>query len=110
MRMADQRGMRGPFSSRVEQSLKLPNWTGERQGPKGCGGRHSSVYPGAGVARANRSRWRGRPAGNTRIGLCSHHMDLISFTRQLVDIESITGKEARAGEFLCAELSKLGFD
>ena len=37
-------------------------------------------------------------------------MDLIGFTRQLVDIESITGNEARVGEFLWAELSKLGYN
>jgi acetylornithine deacetylase len=36
-------------------------------------------------------------------------MDLFSFTRQLVDIESITGNEIRVGEFLCAELQRLGY-
>jgi acetylornithine deacetylase len=36
-------------------------------------------------------------------------MDVISLTRQLVDIESITGNEARVGEFLHAELSRLGY-
>jgi acetylornithine deacetylase len=36
-------------------------------------------------------------------------MDLFSFTRQLVDIESITGNETRVGEFLCAELQRRGF-
>jgi acetylornithine deacetylase len=37
-------------------------------------------------------------------------MDLVAFTRHLVDIESITGNEARAGEFLCAQLSTLGYN
>ncbi|MGE5206376.1 MAG: M20/M25/M40 family metallo-hydrolase [Chlamydiota bacterium] len=36
-------------------------------------------------------------------------MDLFSFTRQLVDIESITGNETHVGEFLCAELQRLGY-
>jgi acetylornithine deacetylase len=37
-------------------------------------------------------------------------MDLFSFTRRLVDIESITGNEAGVGEFLCRELQRLGYD
>jgi acetylornithine deacetylase len=36
-------------------------------------------------------------------------MDAIGLTRQLVDIESITGNEAGVGEFLFRELSKLGY-
>jgi acetylornithine deacetylase len=36
-------------------------------------------------------------------------MDPIALTRQLVDIESITGNEAAVGEFLLFELTALGF-
>lgn len=36
-------------------------------------------------------------------------MDVVSFTRALVDIESITGNEARVGQFLSRELAKLGY-
>jgi acetylornithine deacetylase len=36
-------------------------------------------------------------------------MDLFSLTRKLVDIESITGNETRVGEFLSAELQRLGY-
>ena len=36
-------------------------------------------------------------------------MDLLSFTRRLVDIESITGNESRVGNFLVAELTQLGY-
>jgi acetylornithine deacetylase len=36
-------------------------------------------------------------------------MDVVSFTRQLVDIESITGNEASVGDFLHRELRSLGF-
>jgi len=36
-------------------------------------------------------------------------MDVISFTRALVDIESITGNEAAVGEFLSHELRALGY-
>lgn len=36
-------------------------------------------------------------------------MDVVSFTRQLVDIESITGNEGPVGDFLCLELERMGF-
>lgn len=36
-------------------------------------------------------------------------MDVVSFTRQLVDIESITGNEGRMAEFLYHELARLGY-
>jgi acetylornithine deacetylase len=36
-------------------------------------------------------------------------MDVVSLTRQLVDIESISGNEAEVGNFLQAELSRLGY-
>ena len=36
-------------------------------------------------------------------------MDVFSFTRRLVDMESITGNEGHVGEFLAAELSRLGY-
>lgn len=36
-------------------------------------------------------------------------MDIVRFTRQLVDIESVSGNEAAAGEFLLKELGALGF-
>lgn len=37
-------------------------------------------------------------------------MDVVSLTRQLIDIESITGNEARVGHFLAGELRRLGYD
>ena len=36
-------------------------------------------------------------------------MDVVAFTRQLVDIESITGHEAPVGDFLRAELTRMGY-
>lgn len=36
-------------------------------------------------------------------------MDIVRFTRQLVDIESVTGNETAAGEFLLRALTSLGF-
>jgi acetylornithine deacetylase len=36
-------------------------------------------------------------------------MDPVKFTRQLVDIESVTGNEARVAEFLAGELHRLGY-
>jgi acetylornithine deacetylase len=37
-------------------------------------------------------------------------MDVVSLTRQLVDIESISGNEAEIGNFLHAELLRLGYE
>ena len=36
-------------------------------------------------------------------------MDLVSLTRRLVDIESISGNERAVGEFLLAHLASLGY-
>ncbi|PYX18615.1 MAG: peptidase dimerization protein, partial [Acidobacteria bacterium] len=36
-------------------------------------------------------------------------MDVIALTRQLVDIESITGNEAAVGEAIYRELCRLGY-
>jgi acetylornithine deacetylase len=36
-------------------------------------------------------------------------MDVVSFTRQLVDIESISGHEGRVGEFLHQQLCRMGY-
>lgn len=37
-------------------------------------------------------------------------MDVVSFTRQLIDIESTTGNEGRVGQFLAQELHLLGYE
>jgi acetylornithine deacetylase/succinyl-diaminopimelate desuccinylase-like protein len=37
-------------------------------------------------------------------------MDVVGLTRQLVDIESITGNERSVGDFLCGELTRLGYE
>jgi acetylornithine deacetylase len=42
--------------------------------------------------------------------LSSNPMDVIALTRRLVDIESITGNEARVGHALVDELQRLGYD
>lgn len=39
-----------------------------------------------------------------------HKMDIVSLTRQLVDIESITGNEGRVGVFLADHLRQLGYN
>ena len=36
-------------------------------------------------------------------------MDAVTLTRQLVDIESITGNEAAVGDYLYGELCRLGY-
>ena len=37
-------------------------------------------------------------------------MDVVALTRQLVDIESITGSEGPVGNFICGTLERLGFE
>ena len=37
-------------------------------------------------------------------------MDVVALTRQLVDIESITGNEALVGDAVYSELTRLGYD
>src|SRR5437763_7728150 len=37
-------------------------------------------------------------------------MDFVALTRQLVDIESITGNEGPVGDFLCGQLNRLGYE
>jgi acetylornithine deacetylase len=41
--------------------------------------------------------------------LFSSHMDAITLTRQLVDIESISGNEAAVGNYLYGELCRVGY-
>jgi acetylornithine deacetylase len=36
-------------------------------------------------------------------------MDVVAFTRQLVDIESVTGNEGPVGSFLCQQLNAMGY-
>jgi acetylornithine deacetylase/succinyl-diaminopimelate desuccinylase-like protein len=50
---------------------------------------------------------QGQPRAH-RVMLIS--MDVVAFTRQLVDIESITGNEAMVGEVLHRELGHLGYE
>src|SRR5437667_6656900 len=37
-------------------------------------------------------------------------MDFVALTRQLVDIESITGNEGPVGDFLSGQLNRLGYE
>jgi acetylornithine deacetylase len=37
-------------------------------------------------------------------------MDVVAFTRALVDIESVTGNEGPIGAFLCEQLKQMGYD
>ena len=37
-------------------------------------------------------------------------MDVVAFTRQLIDIESVTGNEAAVGDFLHGELVRMGYE
>jgi acetylornithine deacetylase len=50
----------------------------------------------------------GTPKADARFAILSS-MDAITLTRQLVDIESITGNEAAVGNYLYGELCRLGY-
>src|SRR5271169_6774784 len=58
-----------------------------------------------GFARAGRPG-RLSPHGSVGYPAC---MDAVTLTRQLVDIESISGNEAAVGNFLYVELCRLGY-
>ena len=45
----------------------------------------------------------------TTLGCYAVAMDPVALTRQLIDIESVTGKEGAAAEFLAGYLEKLGY-
>src|SRR4051812_48079762 len=49
------------------------------------------------------------PDSLERVGCYPVLMDPIRFTRELVDVESITGNEAQVGDFLATRLTLLGF-
>jgi acetylornithine deacetylase len=46
---------------------------------------------------------------NARVSSSTMDMDVVSFTRQLVDVESITGNEGPVGDILYGELCRLGY-
>jgi acetylornithine deacetylase len=67
------------------------------------------------IRKARVNLWPGSFAGKSAratLGRCDMLtcMDLFAFTRQLVDIESITGNEGAVGDFLLAELARLNFE
>jgi len=54
--------------------------------------------------------WNSIPARVARpLWFILSFMDIVAFTRQLVDIESITGNEGPVGDFLYRELCRLGY-
>src|SRR6266446_617971 len=62
-------------------------------------------YPALLVCEADDFRTPSQP----RLVVYPSSMDVVAFTRQLVDIESITGNEAAVGDFLYRELCRLGY-
>src|SRR5579863_3696012 len=53
--------------------------------------------------------WRGGPRPQTHFVVYASEMDAITLTRQLVDIESISGNEAAVGNYLYGELCRIGY-
>src|ERR1700722_1932996 len=51
----------------------------------------------------------GCPTKSTRPVGYSFYMDAVTLTRQLIDIESISGNEAAVGSYLYGELCRLGY-
>src|SRR3984893_11709922 len=62
-------------------------------------------YPALLVCEADDFRTPSQP----RLVVYPSSMDAVAFTRQLVDIESITGNEAAVGDFLYRELCRPGY-
>src|SRR5260370_25625329 len=50
-----------------------------------------------------------RTTSQRRLVVYPSSLDAVGFSRQLVDIESITGNEAAVGDFLYRELCRLGY-
>ena len=51
---------------------------------------------------------KGRPKPDARFAVLPS-MDAVTFTRQLIDIESISGNEAAVGNYLYGELCRIGY-
>jgi acetylornithine deacetylase len=82
----------------VEQGFEASAGAVEKQGADRWAGRnHRSDY-----------RKTGRQTAGVQFAMLSP-MDAITLTRQLIDIESITGNEARVGNYLYGELLRLGY-
>jgi acetylornithine deacetylase len=97
MRMAHQSRMGGIFRAPIEQSLQSPGGAVEKERfDVGMGGRHGKqITPSA--------------AWVILSTMDVSPLDVVAFTRQLVDIESITGNEGPVGDFLHRELRRLGY-
>lgn len=95
--MADQGGVAEIFRANVEQTFQLScRAIQEKRFDAGTRRRHE-----------NRLHDSHRLTGAAMIYPLA--MDVIKFTRQLIDIESISGNEGPVGSFLFEELTRLGF-
>jgi len=90
--MAGHGCMRGMLGAEIEQSFEASSAAVEEEG----------FYGGIRGEHGNRLH---RPAPCVILSA----MDVVAFTRQLVDIESISGHEGPVGDFLYRELCRLGY-
>jgi acetylornithine deacetylase len=124
MRMANQRGVRSVRRARVQQGFEASRGTLKKK-------RADRIICSNHYFRVQRT---GRARRLLEVTLCGFvtsairghrlccrrgfqpfcailiFMDPVAFTRQLVDIESISGNEGPVGDFLQSELSRLGFN
>jgi acetylornithine deacetylase/succinyl-diaminopimelate desuccinylase-like protein len=83
--------MRGLLGARVEQRLQPSGWAVEKQ--------RLDLRTGC---------FHGNQITPSATWVILLPMDLVAFTRQLVDIESVSGNEGPVGDFLYRELCRLG--
>jgi len=111
MRVTNQGGVGGVSRSLVEQGFKAADRAVEKQRADGGawwpGHEYQTIRSMPGFARSGRLGGGCPHVACCR--LCCSLMDVVSFTRQLVDIESITGNEAHVADFLHRELTRLGY-
>jgi acetylornithine deacetylase len=102
VRMTNHGNVARIFRPGIQQSFELSGGTVEEEGTDGA----KSVRHDYRVHEHLESTGGGAPDLSA---LFSFSMDVVALTRQLVDIESVTGREAAVGETLDRELAALGY-
>ncbi len=103
MRMADHRRVRRILRAGIKQRLQPSCGPSEKKRfDGGVGSAHVYQITGSG-----RNAWSSLRRKNGIVYPAA--MDAITLTRQLVDIESISGNEAAVGNYLYGELCRIGY-
>ena len=106
VRMTDQSSMRRPLRTHIEQGFQATSGTVKKKGFDSGWREHGIQITW--LVRAG-TECVAPAAHSIAVALFSLPMDVVALTRQLVDIESITGNEAQVGVVLHRELCRLGY-